>query len=86
MIFEIILWACVAVLMQCAEPIIHIKRYLGFKEELYDTYSKEKRFFHRLIYCTMCLGFWITLVGTWDIGVAIIASVLSTFIYKKIIE
>jgi hypothetical protein len=51
--YEIIMLACVGVLLQCAEPIILMKRFLGFEEEKYDTYSKEKRFFHRLLYCAM---------------------------------
>jgi len=83
---EIAMLACAGVLLQCAEPIIHIKRFLGFKEELYDTYSKEKRFFHRMLYCAMCLTFWFALAMTWDLGISSIASVLSAYAHKKISE
>jgi hypothetical protein len=86
MIYDIILWACIAVLMQCAEPILLIKRALGFKEEKYEEYSKEKRFIHRLLYCPMCLGFWITLIFTFNIGTAVISSVLGSWLHKKINE
>lgn len=78
--------ACAGVLLQCAEPIIHIKRVFGFKEEEYDSYSKEKRFFHRMLYCAMCLTFWVGLALTWNIGTTIIGSVLAAYIYKKINE
>lgn len=84
--YWIIFLACAGVLLQCAEPIIHIKRWFGFKEEEYDTYSKTKRFFHRLLYCAMCLTFWVGIAFTWDIGVSVIGSVLSAWIYKKINE
>lgn len=84
--YEIIMLACVGVLLQCAEPIILMKRFLGFEEEKYDTYSKEKRFFHRLLYCAMCLTFWVGLAFTWDFGISVIGSVLAAYIYKKINE
>ncbi len=86
MITQTIILACAGVLLQCAEPIIHIKRWIGFKEEKYDTYSKEKRFFHRMLYCAMCLTFWVGLTFTWDLGIAIVGSVLAAYIYKKINE
>lgn len=83
---EIAMLACAGVLLQCAEPIIHLKRWMGFKEELYDSYSKEKRFFHRLLYCAMCLTFWLSLAITWDLGISAVASVLAAYIHKKTIE
>lgn len=86
MITETIVLACAGVLLQCAEPIILIKRWMGFKEEHYDTYSKEKRFFHRMLYCAMCLTFWVGLVLTWDIAIAIVGSVAAALLYKKINE
>ena len=82
MIYLIALWACISVLLQTAEPIIHIKRYFGFKEEDYDQMTKQLRFFHRMIYCATCLGFWITLSFTWDLPVAIISSVIAGLIQK----
>jgi hypothetical protein len=85
-IMTIVILACGGVLLQCAEPIILIKRALGFKEEEYDNYSKEKRFFHRLIYCAMCLTFWVGLALTWNLGISIVGSVLAAYIYKKINE
>jgi hypothetical protein len=46
-----------------AEPIIIIKRLLGFKEEEYETYeSFIKIFLHRLIYCQVCITFWIGII------------------------
>lgn len=84
MIYNIILWASIGVLLQDAEPIIMIKRYIGFKEEDYDHYSKEKRYIHRLIYCALCLTFWITLLGTFNLELAVISSVLAAAIQKII--
>lgn len=79
----IIFWSCVGWLLQVAEPIIHLKRFLGFKPELYDNKSYEYiRPLHRLIYCTTCLTFWITLIFTWNIYIAVVSSVVATIIEK----
>jgi len=86
MILETTILACAGVLLQCAEPIILIKRWFGFKEEEYDRYSKEKRFFHRMLYCAMCLTFWVGLIVTWDLATSIIGSVAAALLYKKINE
>ena len=83
---DIIMWSCIGVLLQEAEPIIILKRYIGFKEELYDEWGTLKRFLHRLLNCAMCLTFWVTLIGTFNLDVAIISSVLAQIIHKKIIE
>jgi hypothetical protein len=83
MINEIIFWSCIGWLLQVAEPIIHLKRFLGFKPELYDNKSYEyMRSLHRLIYCTTCLTFWVVLLSTWRIDIAVISSVLATIIEK----
>lgn len=82
---EILLYACIGVLLQEAEPIIHIKRIL-FKQEDYDTYSKWRKVLHRLLYCSMCLTFWITLIVTLNITGAIISSVLSAILHKIILN
>ena len=82
----IILWACIGVLLQEAEPIIMIKRYIGFREEEYDHWTKEKQYIHRLLHCALCLTFWITLIGTLNITVSIISSVLAALLHKKIRE
>jgi len=82
MIYTILLWTSIGVLLQDAEPIIMIKRYIGFKEEDYDTYTKEKRYIHRLIYCATCLTFWITLIGTFNPTLAAISSVMAGLIQK----
>jgi hypothetical protein len=47
-------------LMVNAEPVILFKRLLGFKEENYDKFGELKSFLHRLIYCEVCLTYWIT--------------------------
>jgi len=45
-----------------AEPLIYLKRFLGFKEENYETYVKYKRMIHRAAYCAYCSSFYIALV------------------------
>ena len=77
---------CIAVLFNTAEPILLLKRRIGFKEEDYDTYSNNKKLIHRGLYCCMCTGFWIGLILTGDIFIASIVSIGSELINKKIIE
>lgn len=74
------------VLLQSAEPIIHLKRFLGFKEEEYDSYTSQWRFIHRLLYCCACLGFWVGLIISFDIYTAAICSVASELVYKKLLD
>lgn len=42
-----------------SEPAIWLKRYLGFKEEWYDSFKPKFQALHRLLYCSLCSGFWI---------------------------
>jgi len=78
--------ACFNVLFIVAEPIIIIKRAIGFKEEDFDQYRPSKRFIHKLLHCCLCSGFWISLIISHNIFIAAIASVLGEYIYKKTIE
>lgn len=78
--------ACLNVLFIVAEPILLMKRYIGFKEEEFDSYGPSKRFVHKMIYCCLCSGFWISLAISQSIFIAAIASVLGEYIYKKTIE
>lgn len=82
----IIALACLNVLFMTAEPIIILKRAIGFKEENFDQYKPTKRFFHKLLYCCLCTGFWLSLIISQNIFIAAIASVLGEYIYKKITE
>lgn len=83
---NIIFWACVGVLSIEAEPMIMIKRWIGFKEERYDDMGKIQRFFHRMVTCAMCLTFWIALIFSLNIETAAISSVLAALIHKKILQ
>jgi len=65
-----------------AEPLILFKRYLGFREEEYDSMSKLKRYFHKLITCHLCSGFWIGLAFTGSLYQAVLVSVLSELLKK----
>lgn len=80
---EILGLTCITILFVESEPLILLKRYIGFREEEYDTWSNKKRFIFRLITCCLCSGFWIGLI-TLNIYYAAIISVLSELIYKKI--
>lgn len=83
MIYDIAFWASIGWLLQVAEPVIHIKRFFGFKAEEYDNPEyKSKRMIHRLIYCTTCLTFWAVLICTWNLQMACLASVVATIIEK----
>ena len=92
-ILKIIGLASLTVLFVKAEPLIIIKRLLGFKEELYDTYSSLKRFIFKLITCCMCSGWWIgifflSLSGNYNllevIELASIVSIISELLARKI--
>ena len=83
-IIEIIAISCIGVLFVAAEPIILLKRYIGLKEERYDNMSEITRFFHRMLSCALCSGFWIALAITGDLYSAAICSVLAEAVYKHI--
>lgn len=68
-----------------AEPIILIKRALGFKEEDYSNYKPFKQFIHRLIYCEYCLSVWITFFFTFDIYMMGLVSLLTCLISRFIL-
>ena len=77
MILQILGIIAINILLQVAEPILLIKRWLGFKEEEYDRYTEKWRFIHRLLYCCACLGFWVALAISWNIYIAAICSIAS---------
>lgn len=72
------------ILFVTSEPMILLKRVMGFKEEEYMGYGKVKQFIYRLITCCLCSGFWISLVLTQSIIYSSIVSVLSELIYKQL--
>jgi hypothetical protein len=78
--------ACLSILFITAEPVTIVKRYLKFKEEEYFEMSKTRQFFHRLIYCPSCVGFWFGLFTSQDILVASIISITSDLLYKIMIK
>ena len=80
---EIIGLACISILFVSSEPLIILKRYIGFKEEEYDNWGDKKRFIFRMMTCAMCSGFWIGLL-TLSLYKAAIISILAELIYKKI--
>lgn len=86
MIITILGIISINILLQVAEPIILLKRLIGFKEEEYDRYNQVWRFFHRLLYCCACLGFWCGLIISWNIYIAAICSIASEWLYKKLLE
>jgi len=82
MITTIIELACLSYLFVVAEPSILLRELIGFKEENYFEYGKIKKFFHRLLNCCMCSGFWIGLIATGNIGTAAIISISAEIIYR----
>lgn len=83
-IIEIAGWACAGTLFVLAEPLILIKRAIGFKEERYDDWGNGKRFFHRLLTCALCSGFWIGLIATGDLASASAIAVLAEIIWRRL--
>lgn len=86
MIEMIVFYSALGVLLQCAEPVIWIKRDMGYKEEEYDQMSKRNRTIHRLLYCAMCLTFWVSLITTFDPVVAVISSVGADILHKIVLR
>lgn len=82
---EILGLIAINVLFQTAEPIILLKRLL-FKEEEYEEYTPIWRFFHRMLYCPACSGFWITLLITFNIYTAAICAIAAEWVYKKLYD
>lgn len=80
---EILGLACLSILFVASEPLIILKRYIGFKEEEYDNWDNKKQFIFRLMTCALCSGFWIGLISL-SLYKAAIISVLAELIYKKI--
>lgn len=72
-----------SVLFINAEPMILIKRWMGFKEEEMGK-NPLRDFFTKLLYCEQCSGFWIALVFTQNFQVSCIISIVSGIIGKFI--
>lgn len=77
----IVVLACVSHLFVVAEPMIYIKRYMGFKEEEIGN-NKVRDFFTKMLYCNLCSGFWIGLLFTLNPLEAVIISVMAELIHK----
>lgn len=83
--YELIGLIAIGVLIQSAEPILLLKRLIGFKEEDYPDYSRFKRFIHRGLYCCLCSSFWIALFYfKFNLLSAAIVAVSAEYIYQKI--
>lgn len=90
-IMTILTIASVGVLFVVAEPMIIVKRLLGFKEEnigkqLYKNnwVNVSKDFITKLLYCCQCSGFWITFIMTHDPVQAAIVSFFAELLGRKI--
>lgn len=67
-----------------SEPMVLLRRLLGFREEEYLQYGKIKQFIFRLLNCCLCSGFWIGLICTQSIVYAGIVSVISEYLNNKL--
>lgn len=83
-IFNIIGISCLTYLLVNSEPMILLKRFIGFKEEKYMEYNKIKQFIYRLINCCLCSGFWVGLIMTQSLLIAATISIVSEIIYKNL--
>jgi hypothetical protein len=83
LITSVLFYVGLAILFVEAEPMILLKRFIGFKEEdmgsgpIYD-------FFCRLLYCSFCSGFWLTWIVSGDFNLAVITTFFVWIINKKI--
>jgi hypothetical protein len=83
-LIDILFYIGLSVAFVHAEPLIYLKRFIGFKEEDYDTYSSHKRALHRLIHCLYCSSFWITLIVSQSFIMAVIVSVITWVLDNKL--
>jgi hypothetical protein len=83
-ILELFGLCCITILFVTGEPMVLIKRHLGFKEEFYYEWKPIKQFIFRLITCCLCSGFWIGLIYTQSIILASIISVVSEIINTQL--
>jgi hypothetical protein len=74
--------AAITMLFVVSEPMILLKRFIGFKDEDYMKYGKVKAFISRLINCCLCSGFWLGLILTGSMYDAALISIISELIYK----
>ena len=85
-IINIMFYLGLTLLFVESEPMIILKRKLGFKEEEIEVYGSLKRSFTKLIYCTYCSSVYIAFIlhclRTSDIESSfIMMSITSFFMY-----
>lgn len=83
MLISVLFYLGLSVLWIYAEPIIVLKREIGFKEENYETFPKWKRWVHKLINCLFCSSLWITLILSLDPQLAVITSLFAYIMENK---
>jgi len=80
LIIKILCLCSITTILVESEPIILLKRYFGFKEELIENYNRFKKFICKLIYCNWCLSFWVSLIITQDIKITLVTTFIMWFI------
>lgn len=81
-IINIMFYLGLTLLFVHSEPMIIIKRKLGFKEEEIEVYGVLKSFLTKLVYCDWCSSFWISLILSFDFKIAVITSLFMYLINK----
>ena len=81
LLYSVIWVSCLTLLFVNAEPMILIKRWMGFKEEEMGK-NPLRDFFTKLLYCEQCSGFWIGWIFTQNFQLAVIISIVSGIIGK----
>lgn len=82
-IVNILFYTGLSFLFTESEPMILLKRRLGFKEEDYDSFSKYKKYLHKLLYCTWCSSLWIGFFISFSLKMAVITSLFVYIIEKQ---
>lgn len=83
MIVSILFYLGLTALFVSSEPMILLKRYLGFKEEeIGKGKDKSHDFITKLIYCTWCSSIYITFFISFDFQLAVIVSFFFYIINK----
>lgn len=93
-IMTILTIASVGVLFVVAEPMIIVKRLLGFKEENIGIkkdykliglmYLELRDFLTKLLYCALCSTWWISIIITHDVLLSSLIAIVAELIHRKI--
>ena len=87
-IINILTISSLAILWVNSEPTTHLRRWFGFRDEDYTEMTDFKRVVHRLLNCSLCISFWLSLILVpyfrLPIGYIVIIPIITEYINKSL--